>query len=158
MFYRLLLTLLRTYVEKQDEWGKCLPLVVYAYQIAVHTSTGYSLFMLFLVNMDILARRPCLVISPHSNKHRSKMRGKISKNNQVNIEINDAKCTKMVNMNRLQHKIQPNVSEMQGGVQAQCAWNQLMIAMQHPYMHELHDIHKEYGPHQNVMVIRAREE
>ena len=45
-FNRSLLQLLRTYVDKQEEWEKCLPLVLYAYRTATHASTGYSPYML----------------------------------------------------------------------------------------------------------------
>ena len=45
-FNRSLLQLLRTYVDKQEEWEKYLPLVLYAYRTATHASTGYSPYML----------------------------------------------------------------------------------------------------------------
>lgn len=45
-FNRSLLQLLRVYVERQDEWERHLPLVLYAYRTAVHTSTGFSPFLL----------------------------------------------------------------------------------------------------------------
>ncbi|KAL5481615.1 hypothetical protein EMCRGX_G021810 [Ephydatia muelleri] len=43
---RSLLQLLRAYVEKDYEWERYLPLVLYAYRTAVHTSTGVSPFVL----------------------------------------------------------------------------------------------------------------
>ena len=43
---RSLLQMLRTYVEQDYEWEWYLPLVLYAYHTAVHTSTGVSLFVL----------------------------------------------------------------------------------------------------------------
>ena len=43
---RSLLQLLRAYVEKDYEWERYLPLVLYAYRTAVHTSTGVSPFAL----------------------------------------------------------------------------------------------------------------
>lgn len=45
-FNRSLLQLLRTYVEKEEEWESHLPLALYAYRTAVHSSTGVSPFML----------------------------------------------------------------------------------------------------------------
>ena len=45
-FNRSLLQLLRTYVEKREEWEKYLPLALFAYRTAVHSSTGVTPFML----------------------------------------------------------------------------------------------------------------
>ena len=45
-FNRSLLQLLRTYVEKEEEWESHLPLALYAYRTAIHSSTGVSPFML----------------------------------------------------------------------------------------------------------------
>jgi hypothetical protein len=45
-FNRSLLQLLRTYVEKEEEWESHLPLALYAYRTAVHSSTRVSPFML----------------------------------------------------------------------------------------------------------------
>eukprot|EP00731_Ephydatia_muelleri_P010889 Em0005g1475a len=45
-FNRSLLQLLRTYVERQEDWEQNLPLALYAYRTATHTSTGVSPFML----------------------------------------------------------------------------------------------------------------
>ena len=45
-FNRSLLQLLRMYVEKEEDWEKHLPLALYAYRTAVHSSTGVSPFML----------------------------------------------------------------------------------------------------------------
>ena len=41
-----LLQLLRTFVEKQDDWERYLPLILYAYRTAVHSLTGVSPFTL----------------------------------------------------------------------------------------------------------------
>jgi len=43
-FNRILLQLLRSYTEKQEEWERYLPYVLFAYCTAVHTSTGVSPF------------------------------------------------------------------------------------------------------------------
>ena len=45
-FNRTLLQLLRSYVDRQDDWEKYLPLVLYAYRTSVHSSTGVSPFLL----------------------------------------------------------------------------------------------------------------
>ena len=45
-FNRTLLQLLRSYVEKQSDWERYLPLVLYAYRTSTHSSTGSSPFML----------------------------------------------------------------------------------------------------------------
>ena len=39
-----LLQLLRAYVDKENDWEKYLPLVLYAYRSAIHSSTGFSPF------------------------------------------------------------------------------------------------------------------
>ena len=45
-FNRSLLQLLRTYVEKQEDWEQHLPLVLYAYRTTTHIPTGMSPFQL----------------------------------------------------------------------------------------------------------------
>ena len=45
-FNRSLLQLLRTYVDSQEDWERYLPLVLYAYRTATHSSTGVSPFTL----------------------------------------------------------------------------------------------------------------
>ena len=45
-FNRTLLQLFRTYVDKQEDWEKYLPLLLFAYMTAVHKSTGVSPFSL----------------------------------------------------------------------------------------------------------------
>ena len=46
---RSLLELLRTYTQRQDDWGKHIPLVLYAYRTATHCSTGTPPFLLILL-------------------------------------------------------------------------------------------------------------
>ena len=48
-----LLQLLRTYIQRQDDWEKHLPLVLYAYQIATHSLTGTSPFLLLYGRQSI---------------------------------------------------------------------------------------------------------
>ncbi len=43
---RSLLQLLRAYVDKQNDWERYLPLILYAYRTSVHSSMGASTFML----------------------------------------------------------------------------------------------------------------
>ena len=58
-FNRSLLQLLRAYVDRENDWEKYLPLVLYAYRCATHSSTGYSPFQL------MYGRRPSsLLFSP----------------------------------------------------------------------------------------------
>ena len=45
-FNRSLLQLLRAYVDKEHDWERYLPLVLYAYRTSVHSSTGASPFTL----------------------------------------------------------------------------------------------------------------
>ena len=45
-FNRSLLQMLRSYVETKEQWEKYLPLVLYAYRTAVHSSTGFTPFEL----------------------------------------------------------------------------------------------------------------
>ena len=45
-FNRSLLQLLHTYVDKESDWERYLPLVLYAYRTAVHSTTGVSPFEL----------------------------------------------------------------------------------------------------------------
>ena len=45
-FNRSLLQLLQAYVDKQDDWERYLPLVLYAYRTSVHSSTGPPPFLL----------------------------------------------------------------------------------------------------------------
>ena len=52
-FNRTLLQLLRTYVEKKEEWEKYLPLALFAYRTTIHHSTGVSPFEM------MYGRKPC---------------------------------------------------------------------------------------------------
>ena len=45
-FNHSLLQMLRSYVETKEEWEKYLPLVLYTYRTAVHSSTGFTPFEL----------------------------------------------------------------------------------------------------------------
>ena len=45
-FNRSLLQMLRSYVETKEEWEKHLPLILYAYRTAIHSSTGFTPFEL----------------------------------------------------------------------------------------------------------------
>ena len=45
-FNRSLLQLLRSYVDRYDNWERYLPLILYAYRTSVHSSTGASPFIL----------------------------------------------------------------------------------------------------------------
>ena len=74
---RSLLQLLRAYVEKDYEWEHYLPLVLYAYHTAVHTSMGVSPF----VNM--FGREPRSTdLSPHisfdTNSYQSYLQAKLA--------------------------------------------------------------------------------
>ncbi len=58
---RSLLQLVRTYVNKEEEWERYLPLAPYAYRTGVHTSTKVSPFML------MFGRQPQPPAFPHSH-------------------------------------------------------------------------------------------
>ena len=45
-FNRSLLQLLRVYIDKHSDWEQHLPLALYAYRTAIHSSTGVSPHML----------------------------------------------------------------------------------------------------------------
>ena len=61
-FNRSLLQLLRVYVDKHNEWEQYLPLVLYAYHTATHSSTGCSPFML------MFGRQPTMpTMLPHNS-------------------------------------------------------------------------------------------
>ena len=158
-FNRTLLQLLRTYVEQESEWEEHLPLALYAYRTAIHTTTGVSPYVL------MFGRQPQLSVfdSPHafdSTTYQFHLRTKLAKlkdivesnlvssaadqkqfydrrsrvcsfqvgdlpragkldpkwegnwkvvsvKNPVNVEISDGVRTKVVHINRVQHRVQP---------------------------------------------------
>ena len=57
-FTRTLLQLLRAYTQQQSDWEGQLPLLLYAYLTAHHTSTHLSPFLL------LMGRKPVLPIMP----------------------------------------------------------------------------------------------
>ena len=57
-FNRSLLQLLRSYVERNEDWERYLPLVLYAYRTAVHSSLNVSPFL--LMYMGGVQRPPLL--------------------------------------------------------------------------------------------------
>ena len=57
-----LLQLLRAYVEKEHEWERYLPLVLFAYRTVTHTSTGVSPFTLMFRRQP---NRFCNFSHPH---------------------------------------------------------------------------------------------
>ena len=57
-FNRSLLQLLRTYIDKQEEWEQYLPLVLYAYRSAKHSSTGVSPFLLMFGRQPTMTNIP----------------------------------------------------------------------------------------------------
>jgi len=59
-FNRTLLQLLRSYTEKQEEWERYLPFVLFAYRTAIHTSTGVSPFELMFGRSPIQNPLPAM--------------------------------------------------------------------------------------------------
>ena len=163
-FNRTLLQLLRTYVEQESEWEEHLPLALYAYRIAVHTTTGVSPYVLMfgrqpklsvfdsphafdsttyqfhlctklaklkdIVESNLVSsaadqkhfhdRRSHVssfrvgdnvwLSSPRAGKLDPKWEGNwkvVSVKNPVNVEISDGARTKVVHINRVQHRVQP---------------------------------------------------
>lgn len=45
-FNRTLLQLLCTFIDSPEDWEEHLPLLLYAYQTSIHSSTGFLPFML----------------------------------------------------------------------------------------------------------------
>eukprot|EP00731_Ephydatia_muelleri_P019885 Em0012g710a len=166
---RSLLQLLRAYVEKDYEWERYLPLVLYAYRTAVHTSTGVSPFVLMFgreprsndlsphiafdtnsyqgylqaklaelrdfVDANMVQAGAAQKTSfdshaklrffkegdtvwlsvPKSSKLGSKWEGKWiikSVKNDINMEITDGTRTRIVHINRLQHRNQHQYNEV----------------------------------------------
>ena len=166
---RSLLQLLRAYVEKDYEWERYLPLVLYAYRTAVHTSTRVSPFALMFgreprstdlsppvafdtnsyqgylqaklaelqdfveantvqagaaqkIAFDSHAKLrsfkegdPVWLSIPKSSKLGSKWEGKWiikSVKNEINMEITDGTRTRIVHINRLQHRNQRQYKEV----------------------------------------------
>ena len=60
-FNRSLLQMLRAYVQEEADWERFLPLVLYAYRTAVHSSTGFAPFELMFGRIP---QKP--VVHPHT--------------------------------------------------------------------------------------------
>ena len=60
-FNRSLLQMLRAYVQEEADWERFLPLVLYAYRMAVHSSTGFAPFELMFGHTP---QKP--VVHPHT--------------------------------------------------------------------------------------------
>ena len=163
-FNRSLLQLLRCYVSTKEDWENYLPLVLYAYRTAPHSTTGVSPFQLMfgrdpkqaafpptnafdsssysaylltklaklqdLVanNTDVAAQKqksycnknsvtrtfsvgkPIWLSIPTARKLQPRWEGKWTVQEirgPVNLKITDGKCTKVVYINRVQHRVQP---------------------------------------------------
>ena len=191
-FNRTLLQLLRTYVEQESEWEELLPLALYAYRTAVHTTTGVSPHVL------MFGRQPKLTVfeSPRafdSTTYQFHLRTKLAKlkdivesklvssaaaqkkfydqsscvrsfqvddnvwlslpragkldpkwegnwkvtavKNPVNVEISDGTRTKVVHINRLQHRVQPTNTATSGGDEPAQQWHPPQV--EHIFMEPL---------------------
>eukprot|EP00731_Ephydatia_muelleri_P009604 Em0005g190a len=125
-FNHSLLKLLRTYVEKEEDWEKHLPLALYAYEMAVHSSTGVSPFMLMYgreSSSGVLMQPTGYDASDFSRVLQSKLsqlqdlveadnteaahRQKLCYDRR-SMEITDGVRTKIVHVNRLQQRVVPN--------------------------------------------------
>eukprot|EP00731_Ephydatia_muelleri_P035391 Em0119g4a len=79
-FNRTLLQLLRAYVQQQSDWESQLPLLLYAYRTARHTSTHLSPFVLLMGREPVLPITPSLGgdemkgHDPHSYEHTLQVR------------------------------------------------------------------------------------
>ena len=156
-FNRSLLQLLRTYVEKEEDWEQYLPLAVYAYCTAQHPSTGISLFVLMFgrqpkmpligtplafdtgtykkhlcakfselqgiveANYDRHTRPsrqfkigdPVWLSIPTAGKLNPRWEGNwrfSSVKSPVTMEIMDGKRSRVVHINRLHHRVQPDTA------------------------------------------------
>jgi len=65
-FNRSLLQLLRSFVQSEPDWERYLPLVLYAYRTARHTSTGVSPFQLMFGRQPKLPENTVGVFDTHS--------------------------------------------------------------------------------------------
>lgn len=179
-FNRSLLQLLRVYVNKKYEWEQYLPLVLYAYRTATHSSTGCSPFMLMfgrqpnmptvvsqnsfdslsypdhiratfaelqdLVETNLAAAadhqklaydqqttprtfsqgEPVWLSVPTAGKLDPRWEGQWmikSIKSPVNIEITDGQRTKVVHVNRLQYRAQPNPQQSLDTASTSRNWN-----------------------------------
>ena len=69
-FNHSLLQLLRTYIDNECNWEQHLPLTLYAYRAAAHSSTGVSLHMLmFCREPNALIFDSSLAFDPGSYQH-----------------------------------------------------------------------------------------
>ena len=175
-----LLQLLRTYVDKQEDWEQYLPLVLYAYHTETHASTGCSPFMLMFgrqlslpaitqcnsfdatsyadharaklaelrdlveANTVEVAERQKLMYDLHTKSHSFKegdavwlsvpTAGKLEPRweggwkvtkikSPVNVQISSGHHSKMVQVNRLHHWIQPNLQDKEDAQTRAYQWN-----------------------------------
>ena len=76
-FNRSLLQLLHSYVSKEEDWERYLPLVLYAYRTATHSSTGISPFRLMFGRQPKLTDfPPSLALDPAS--YQAHLRSKLA--------------------------------------------------------------------------------
>ena len=179
-FDRSLLQLLRVYADKKYEWEQYLPLILYAYRTATHSSTGCSPFMLMfgrqpnmptvvsqnsfdslsypdhiratfaelqdLVETNLAAAadhqklaydqqttprtfsegKPVWLSVPTAGRLDPRWEGQWmikSIKSPVNIEITDGQRTKVVHVNRLQYRAQPNPQQSLDTASTSRNWN-----------------------------------
>ena len=75
-FNRSLLQLLRSFVQSEPDWERYLPLVLYAYRTARHTSTGVSPFQLMFGRHPKLPETTGGAFETHS--YQSHLRAKLA--------------------------------------------------------------------------------